>query len=270
MVTLCAPARPIRRPNRPARIAPSSGASTITSRTDLEIMCSTPGIRSALQRIDFGDIDRAPVAEQPDQDRQADRSFGRGHGQDEKHEHLAGGIAEFTRERDEVDVDREQHQLDRHQQHDHVLAVEEDAGNADAEQRGTEREVMAEGKLSDHGCTSSLTGAGAGLTASIFTMRRRSPARTRDCSDGFWCLAPTRRRRVNITAATTAMVRITAATSNGSMKPVNNARASQVVLGMLAAAAASVANGAATIALIPIRVSISASITTATSRPTGR
>src|SRR3546814_1954710 len=111
MVTTCAPARPILRPNRPAMISPSSGASTMASSRDFEITMllssmSTPCIGSALHRIDFGDVDRAPVTEQRDEDRQADRDFGRGHGQDEEHEHLAGRIAELSRERHEIDVDQ--------------------------------------------------------------------------------------------------------------------------------------------------------------------
>jgi hypothetical protein len=73
-----------------------------------------------------------------------------------------------------------------------------------------------------------------------------------------------------MTAATTAMVRITAATSKGSMKSVNNARASQVVLGMSAAAAASAAIGVWTSVLTPISAQISTSISTATTNPTGR
>src|SRR4249919_1483468 len=282
MVTVCAPTRPILRPNRPARIAPSSGASTIASNTDFEITMlllsmSTPGIASALQRVDVGDVDRAPVAEQGDQDRQADRGLGRGDSQDEEHEHLAGGVAEFARKRDEIDVDREQQQLDRHQQHDHVLAIEEDAGEADAEQRRAQREIVAQrqaGLERDHGLASSPGAGSTGFTvASIFTMRKRSAARTRAWSIGFWCLAPTRRRKVSITAATTAMVRMTAATSNGSRKSVNSARASQVVLGTspaFAALAALTPNGVAMRALTPISTNISPSITTATSKPTGR
>ena len=39
-------------------------------------------------------------------------------------------------EGDEVEIDGEQEQLDTHQQHDHVLPVEEDAGNADRKQQG--------------------------------------------------------------------------------------------------------------------------------------
>src|SRR5688572_25509096 len=105
MVTQWAPARPTWRRKRPAMIAPSSGASTIARRTVLEMTCSMPGIGSALHRVDFGDVDRAPVTEQRDQDGQADRSLGRGDGQDEEHEHLTGRVGQLARERDEVDVD---------------------------------------------------------------------------------------------------------------------------------------------------------------------
>src|SRR5207342_2919716 len=231
----------------------------------------------ALQSVDVADVDRTPVAEESDEDRKANRGLGRGNGQDEEHEHLSGGVAQLSRERDKVDVDREQHQFDAHQQHDHVLAVEEDARKADAEKRGAERQIMAERETRydiGHGLVSS-TGAtgGVGRSAAIFTIRSRSPGRTRVCAAGSWCLAPTRRRSVSMTAAITAMVRITAATSNGRRKSVNSARASQVVLGtsVLAAAIAMLsANGETLRARMPIRTSISTSITTATSRPTGR
>ena len=36
---------------------------------------------------------------------------------------IAAGVAQFARERDEVDVDREQHQLDRHQQDDEFFRL---------------------------------------------------------------------------------------------------------------------------------------------------
>src|SRR5699024_7746943 len=104
MVAVCAPARPIQRPARPASSEPANGASTMASSTDLESVNSMPGIGSTLHRVDFGDVDRAPVAEKRDQDRQADGGLGGGDGQDEEHEHLAGGIAELARERYEVDV----------------------------------------------------------------------------------------------------------------------------------------------------------------------
>src|SRR5690606_28015932 len=279
MVAVCAPTRPTWRPNRPATIAPNSGASTIATRTAFEITISMPGIPSALQRVDVGDVDRAPVAEQRDQDREADRGLGRGHGEDEEHEHLAGGVAEFARERHEVDVHREQHQLDAHQQDDHVLPVEEDAGHADAEQHGGQRQVVAQRKaLSEefHYLPSPSVAPGAGASSATCTetgmssMRRRSPGRVRTCAPGVWCLVPGRRRRVRVTAAITATVRITAATSNGSRKSVNRRRAIQTVFGTPAASTGSAANGVSMKAMTPISESSSTSITTATTRPMGR
>src|SRR5690606_7820060 len=224
------------------------------------------------------DVDRPPVAEQRDQDGQADRGLRRGHGEDEEHEHLAGGVAELARERDEVDVHREQHQLDAHQQDDDVLPVEEDAGDADAEQRGGQRQVVAQGEALPeefHHFSSPSVAAGAGSSATWTelgrsTRRRRSPGRVRICSPGTWCLVPSRRRRVRVTAATMATVRITAATSNGSRNSVNRRRATQTVLDTPSTSTGSGENGACTKAMMPISDSSSASMTTATTIPTGR
>src|SRR5690606_38009153 len=187
MVTQWAPARPTLRPNRPATMAPNSGARAITSRVFIWI------IASALQRIEFGDVDGPPAAEQGHQDGQADRRLGGGHGQDEEHEYLAGGDAQEARERHEVDVNRTQNQLHAHQQHDDVLAVDEDAGNGDAEQHRGQREVMSE---RDHCLPSWPPSAG------ILTRRMRSSRRTAACRAGSWCLVPGRRRRGSITATT--------------------------------------------------------------------
>src|SRR3546814_5042788 len=112
-----------------------------------------------------------------------------------------------------MDVARDQHHRDRHQQKDHVLGVEEDARDADAEQHCAERQVVAERKplreqfhhLPSPPASSAGVGAsGAGRLASIFTMRKRSPARTLACALGTWCLVPSRLRRVSVTAAITA------------------------------------------------------------------
>ena len=54
--------------------------------------------------------------------------------------------------RDEVDVDREQDQLDRHQDDDDVLAVEEDAEDAEREQDRGDGEVVAEPDGHDSPC----------------------------------------------------------------------------------------------------------------------
>src|SRR6188768_54848 len=87
IVTQCAPARPMRRPNRPATIAPSNGASAMVRRMGWVITgisslrsCSykmrssvvppdrAQSARSALHGVDFADVDRVPVAEQRDDD----------------------------------------------------------------------------------------------------------------------------------------------------------------------------------------------------------
>src|SRR5436309_8096168 len=132
IVTVCAPARPICLPNRPATIAPTSGAIGTTVRSAGESVVAMSA-RSALERVELVDGDRRARSEQHDQDRQADRRFGGGDGEDEEHEDLAGHVAEVVREGDEVQVDGEQHQLDRHQQDDQVLAVEEDADHRERE-----------------------------------------------------------------------------------------------------------------------------------------
>src|SRR5882724_12419921 len=88
----------------------------------------------ALHHVDVFDLDRAAVAEVDDEDGKADGGLGRRHRENEHGEDLADEVAELGREGDEVDVDREQHQLDRHQDDDDVLAVEEDAEDAEREQ----------------------------------------------------------------------------------------------------------------------------------------
>jgi hypothetical protein len=57
--------------------------------------------------------------------------LGGGDSQDEEHEDLPGKILQVVGKSDEVHVHRQQHQLDRHQYDDQVLAVEEDADDAD-------------------------------------------------------------------------------------------------------------------------------------------
>src|SRR2546430_1542166 len=73
-----------------------------------------------------------------------DRGRRGGEREHEQREDLADEIAEMGRERDQVDVDGEQDQLDRHQDHDDVLAVDEDAENAEREQDRGDGEVMAQ------------------------------------------------------------------------------------------------------------------------------
>src|SRR5580658_198211 len=104
---------------------------------------------SALHQVDVFDGDGAAVAEVDDEDGEADRCLG---GRDGEHEHgedLADEIVETQtgREGDEVDVDGEQHQLDRHQHDDDVLAIEEDAEDAEREDDGGKDQVMGEADI---------------------------------------------------------------------------------------------------------------------------
>src|SRR5437763_15369765 len=99
-------------------IAPRSGRKTIA------------WYISALHHVDVLDRDRAAIAVEGDDDGEPDRRFRGGDGEHDQREDLADEIAEERRERDEVDVDRKQDQLDRHQDDDDVFAVDEDAEDA--------------------------------------------------------------------------------------------------------------------------------------------
>src|SRR5579883_761782 len=130
----------------PARMAPSSGRKTIAW-----IIAG-----SALHQIDVFNRDRAAVAEIHHQDRKSDRGLGGRNRQHQERKDLADDVAEEGRERHQVDVDGEQDQLDRHQDDDDVLAVQEDAEDAEREQDRPDRQVMPE---SNRHCTHSAASA---------------------------------------------------------------------------------------------------------------
>src|SRR5215469_11503399 len=133
-VTICDPRSPIARPKNPAIAAASSGRKTTRA--------ASTG--SAFHHPDVLHPDRAAIAEIDDKDRQTDRRLGRRDGQHEHRENLADKIVERYRERDEVDVDREQHQLDRHQDDNDVLAVEKNPENPEREQDRRDGQVVRE------------------------------------------------------------------------------------------------------------------------------
>src|SRR3954454_24060219 len=109
-------------------------------------------MRLALHQIDVFDRDRAAVAEIHHQHGKSDCSLGRRHRQHQQCEHLADDVAKEGRERHQVDVDREQDQLDRHQDDDDVLAVEKNAEDAEREQHRGDGEIMSK---TDRHCTHS-------------------------------------------------------------------------------------------------------------------
>src|SRR5262249_15024785 len=92
---------------------------------------------SPSHRVDLVEVDRGSVAVEHEDDRESDTDFGGGDRDDEQGEHLADDGVVQRAERDEVDVDRVEDQLDRHQHHDAVAAGEHPV-NADGEERGTE------------------------------------------------------------------------------------------------------------------------------------
>ena len=76
-------------------------------------------------------MDGLQVAEQHDENCQADRCLRGGYGHDKKNEYLPRQILQVMRKGDEVDVDRQQHQFDGHQDDDQILPVQENTNNAD-------------------------------------------------------------------------------------------------------------------------------------------
>src|ERR1700722_1314090 len=142
----------------PAMMAPSSGRKKIASYM----------LPLALHQIDVVDRDRAAVAEIGDQDGEPDGGLRRRDREHDQRIDLADDVAEEGRERDQVDVDGEQDELDRHQDDDDILAVEEDAQNPEREQDRGNRQIVAE--PDDH-CSPcpDLT-----LTTSIAVDRRRA------------------------------------------------------------------------------------------------
>src|SRR5207244_9703578 len=114
---------------------------------------------------------------------------------------LHGRHVEDVRESYEVKNNREQHQLDRHQEHDHVAAVEEDADDADREEDRGEHQVMRELERRHS------------FSAGIDTRRTRSSLLALTWRAGSCARVSLRRRRVSAMAAMIATSRITAATS---------------------------------------------------------
>src|SRR5438552_4003714 len=223
IVTVCAPRRPMVLPKKPAMIEPASGASGTHSSVDGESVADMIVLLLTLELVELVDVDRRAVAEQHDQDREADRRLGSGDREDEEDEdlpgHLVGDHRQEVRERDEVQVHREQHQLDAHQQHDEVLAVQKDANHRQREQDRAERQVVAERDgaeahaLSPPGAAGGA--AGNSIVGFIFTMRSRSALRALSCSAGLRYFVSLRLRNVSAIAAMLATSSSTAAICSG-------------------------------------------------------
>src|SRR5690606_5707371 len=219
---------------------------------------------STLERVEFLGADRAAVAEQQHEDGQADGGFGRGHGQDEEHEHLAMHVAQVVREGYEVHVDGQQHQLDGHEQHDQVLAVEEDPDHRQREQDRADREKVSECQSHDALPSSWAAGAGSAgrVVAAMGTTTRRSAARTRTWSPGLMALLSLRWGSVRASAVSLAASRMTAATWMGYRYSVYSRMPSALVLDAPSAAPAT-----SPPAIVGKPTQVTAAISAATSAP---
>src|SRR5258706_255968 len=116
------------------------------------------------------------------------------------------------REGDEIEVDREQHELDRHEQHDDVLAVEEDADHRDGEQRRSQHQEVRQRQLQRQQQHQ------ASFSDVIFTRRTRPAGCARTCCAGSWPRESLRRRSVSEMAAMIATSSTTAAISKASTR----------------------------------------------------
>src|SRR3546814_2058751 len=94
-------------------------------------MVSVTGL--PLHPVGIVDGNRAAAAEIDNENGEPDRRFAGGNGQHEHREYLSDEVVQRAAERNEVDVHRQEDQLDRHQDDDDILAVDEDAEHAQCE-----------------------------------------------------------------------------------------------------------------------------------------
>src|SRR5438445_11204759 len=128
-----------------------------------------------LKRVEFVDVDAGLVTEQQHQYGQTDGGFGSSDGQDEKHKNLARHVVQVVGKRHEIHVDRQQHQLNRHEQHDQVLAVQKNTNDRQRKQHAAQRKKMSQAQYHDCFSSAAAMAAGAATTDCILTMVSRSP-----------------------------------------------------------------------------------------------
>src|SRR6478672_1733431 len=134
----------------------------------------------ALHQIDVLNRDRAAVAVEHDQNGKPDRRFRRCNRQHQQRVDLSNDVAKMGREGDEIDVDCEQDQLDRHQDDDDVFAVQENTEDPQREQDCGNRQKVTEANghvllprpCPDRTFTTSIEAAGVRATCSEISWRR--------------------------------------------------------------------------------------------------
>src|SRR6476659_1072953 len=131
---------PRRRPTSAVNRKPSSGRAMIAG-----IRVSNISGRSLPHRVVLVDERRLLAAVDRDDDRQTDGRIGGGDGHHEEGDHGAAGpeTRHERAERDDREVDRVQHQLDRHQHADRIAPGEE-AEHPDREQEAREDQVAVQ------------------------------------------------------------------------------------------------------------------------------
>src|SRR5260370_15410189 len=162
------------------------------------------GHRSPSHQGQFVGVDSFTIAKSRNDDAECDRSLGGRHGHHEKSDHLPVHRTEPVAERNECEIDRVQHQFDRHVHHEDV-AADDYAGNADRENDRAQRHHVGE---RDHPCTRRATSA-----ARISLAARASDAPS---STSFGIL------RASATAPTTAASSNTEVTSNATRYSLNS------------------------------------------------
>src|SRR5437899_7682957 len=123
-----------RQPRPASRIAPAAGKRRIRSATWLLLM----GF-SSLQLAEVIDIFDVAMPEDVDQDRQPDHPLSGGYGHRHERKQLAVEVLELTREGDQGEVRRVEHELDEDEDDQRVATVE-DADRAEDEEHSGEQQ----------------------------------------------------------------------------------------------------------------------------------
>jgi len=97
-----------------------------------------------LRRSISVDEDGFAIAEEGDDNAEADGGFRSGVGDDEEGEDLSGNVAEVAREGNEIDAYGVEDQLDGHEDDDDIPA-RDDADGADHKEREAQEQIVADG-----------------------------------------------------------------------------------------------------------------------------
>src|SRR5262245_13975386 len=132
----------MRWPSKTFRTALKSGTEGI--RGSAQSPAKVIGSILSLEKMHFVGIQSLAVAVSGDDDRQANYRFGRGHGHHEDYNHLALHGAQRACEGNKCQVNRVQHEFNRHQD-DNEVASDEDANDPNTKNHSAQHEVIMQG-----------------------------------------------------------------------------------------------------------------------------